>query len=439
MNTSDTGSMISPIGKRHIFAALIGIALEYYDFMIYSFFAIQIGETFFPSAGAYGSLMLSLATFGVGFIARPLGGLVIGTLADRVGRRTAMLLCLLLMGLATCLISIVPGYAAIGPAAPLAILLARLMQGFAAGGGVGPSAAFLVEAAPVHRRGLSVAAHSAAGFFGVMLGSLVGVLLSWLLTPAALQDYGWRIAFGIGVLALPGGIIIIRRVPETLKSGEVLDHGIAGSRTRLSVIRESRRTLVLGAVVSAIGPIYTYIFNYIATFAQNTLHTTARIAFEASLIGSMGSVMCILAGGWLSDRIGRRPVMIWSNVIFLLLLYPMYLWMITARSQTAILVSTLVRCIGMTPFGVFNAAFTEMLPKGIRSAAFSIIYSVMVAVFGGTCQVFITWLIHVTGNPMAPTWYLLVAVIVGQFAFWLTPESAPACLRPVDGDEAALP
>jgi MFS family permease len=254
---------------------------------------------------------------------------------------------------------------------------------------------------------------------------------------AALNEYGWRIAFLLGAFTLPFGFWVIRRIPETLHRKEFASSAVTKAKTRMAAVRENRKIIVIGLIACAAGPIVSYVFNYTAVFSQNTLHMSPRASFEASTIGSIGGVLCFLVGGWLSDRIGRRPVMIYSNLAFLILVYPMYLWMVQSRSETALFVSTAVRCIGVMPFGIFNAALAESLPKSIRSSSFATIYATTGAIFGGTCQLFVTWLIHFTGNPMALTWYLLSAVAVAQIAFLAMPESAPICRNRTEMELAA--
>jgi MFS transporter, MHS family, citrate/tricarballylate:H+ symporter len=415
--------------RRFVAAATIGNALEFYDFITYAFFAIQIGHAFFPSKSAYGSLMLSLATFGAGFLTRPIGGLVIGAYADRVGRRPAMMLSFTLMGAAIVSLALIPSYKTIGIAAPILAVLARMVQGFSLGGEVGPTTAYLLEAAPLHRRGLTVSWQGASQGIAATLGGLVGVGLSAVMAPAALDAYGWRIAFLLGAVTLPFGLWIRRNLPETL---HLPDAAAPVSQSRgLGVIRENFRIIVLALLVLASGTIGTYVFNYMTTFAQHTLHMAPGVAFLSGALGNMAGVGAVLFGGWLSDRIGRRPVMIWPNLAYLLLIMPIFMWIIAARSPLALITGvTLLGFIGAMNSGAFYAAVTETLPKRIRGGAFATIYATSIALFGGTTQLVITWLIQVTGNPLAPAWYLLAATLVGQIALRLILESAPVKTAP---------
>ena len=205
-----------PSPRRAIVAATVGNALEFYDFVTYAFFAIQIGRAFFPAGTAYGSLMLSLATFGVGFVTRPIGAVVIGSYADRAGRRAAMTLSFTMMGAATVAMAVIPPYAKIGVAAPVLAVVARMVMGFSLGGEVGPTTAYLLESAPVARRGLTVAWQGGSQYLSAAAGGGVGFALSILLRPAAIDAYGWRFAFALGVVTLPFGLWVRRGLPETL-------------------------------------------------------------------------------------------------------------------------------------------------------------------------------------------------------------------------------
>lgn len=414
------------LASRFVAAATIGNALEFYDFITYAFFSIQIGHAFFPSHNAYASLMLSLATFGAGFVTRPIGALVIGAYADRVGRKPAMILSFALMGAAVVSLALIPGYRTIGIAAPILAVLARMVQGFSLGGEVGPTTAFLLEAAPLNRRGLAVAWQGASQGIAATVAALVGFGLSAVMAPAALDAYGWRIAFLLGAITLPFGFWIRRRLPETLHAGEgAVMHSEA--RTGLGLAKENSRVIVLALIVLAAGTIGTYVFNYMATFAQHTLRMSPAVALLGNATGSVAAVVAILYGGWLSDRIGRRPVMIWPKLVHLILILPVYFWIVEARSPTALVVgSAVLGFIGSLSSGSFYAAVAESLPKRIRGGAFALIYALSITFFGGTTQLVITWLIHITGNSMAPAFYVFGAGTIGFVAVMLMVESAPA-------------
>jgi MFS family permease len=423
----------APAGARHILAAVIGNALEFYDFVTYAFFAIQIGHAFFPAGGEFASLMLSLATFGAGFLTRPIGGLVIGAYADRVGRRAAMTLSFALMGGSIVALALIPTYAAIGLAAPILAVIARLVQGFSLGGEVGPNTAYLLESAEPHRRGLTVAWQGASQTIASIAGALVGLALSSLLPHAALEAYGWRIAFLLGGVTVPVGLILRRAMPETLHLPDAQGPKAAASNLGvLAVIRGNARILGLGMAVLGGGTISTYVNNYMTTYAQGTLHMGSTVAFAATLTPNAASLVAILFGGWLSDRIGRRPVMIGSRVASLIFTLPVFYWIVASRSPVALLGGMgFLGLLSSPGYGAFYVALVETLPKAVRGRAFATLYATAIAIFGGTTQLVVAWLIHVTGNPMAPGWYLMGAIVVSLAAMCLIVESAPA--------KAALP
>jgi MHS family citrate/tricarballylate:H+ symporter-like MFS transporter len=420
-----------PLARRYVAAATVGNALEFYDFITYAFFSIQIGHAFFPSHNAYASLMLSLATFGAGFVTRPIGALVIGAYADRVGRRPAMMLSFALMGAAVVSLALIPSYRTIGIAAPILAVLARMVQGFSLGGEVGPTTAFLLEAAPLNRRGMVVAWQGASQGIAATAAALVGFGLSAVMAPAMLDAYGWRIAFLIGAVTLPFGFWIRRRLPETLHAAEATAKA-SGAQTGLGLAKENSRIIVLALIVLAAGTIGTYVFHYMATFAQHTLHMSPGVALLGNAAGSLAAVVSVLWGGWLSDRIGRRPVMIWPKLIHVILILPIYFWIVEARSPIALVLgSAILGLVGNVSAGAFYPAVAESLPRRIRGGAFALIYALSITFFGGTTQLVITWLIHITGSSMAPAFYVFGAQAIGFVAMMLIVESAPAKTPPL--------
>ena len=424
---------------QHIAAATIGNALEFYDFLTYAFFSIQIGHAFFPAQSAYGSLMLSLATFGAGFITRPIGAFVIGNYSDRVGRKSAMMLCFVLIGCAIVGMALIPTYAQIGIAAPILAIIARMIQGFSLGGEIGSNTAFLLEAAPVEKRGLIVSWQSASQNLALIAGGLVGVLLTAVLPADALDTYGWRVAFLLGAVAVPFGFWLRTNLPETLHTPEIIDRPVA-HQSRGQQAYSHWRVFLLSVVVLGSGTIGTYIFSYIVTYSQATLHLPARIGFIATTGGYALGIAAVLYGGWLSDKYGRRPINVWGNLIFLMMIYPTFTWITSTRSEFALILGmTVLNGAQSFMWGSFYAALAESLPKSIRGSGFGVVYSVSIAAFGGTTQLVVTWLIHVTGSAMAPAWYMLGAGALGQIALMLMAESAPLRLAHGPQPAAALP
>ncbi len=416
------------LNHRSILAATLGNMLEFYDFITFSFFAIQIGHTFFPSESQYASLMAALATFGAGFITRPIGALVIGAYSDRVGRRPAMVLSFAMMGAAIIALALTPSYDAIGVAAPVLAILARLVQGFSLGGEVGPTTAYLLEAAPIARRGQTVAWQPASQQIAATAGALVGLILSRALTSEELQSYGWRIAFLIGALTLPFGLWIRSNLPETIHLSEP-SIGAIEHPERRGAARANIRLLTLGLLIIASGTIITYVTQYMTTYAENTLHVAPDLAFATTVVANSAGILTALGGGWLADHAGRRSIMIWPQLAVLVMTLPIFSWIVDTHSACALIAGFgILSLVNTLPYTAFYVAFAEALPKNIRGSAFAIIYAVAVAAFGGTAQLIVTWLIHATGNALAPAWYMLFATTVGLIAMIMMRETAPGKL-----------
>lgn len=407
--------------KRQIAAVAVGNALEFYDFTTYAYFAKQIGGSFFPSHSPLVSLMASLAAFGIGFAGRPFGAILIGAYGDRVGRKPAMLLSFGLMGVAILMLAATPSYATIGLAAPVIVVIARLLQGIAVGGDVGPTTAFLLEAAPEERRGFYTSLQYASQGVATLLGGLVGVALANLLDAQALQDYGWRIAFLIGASILPIGFVIRRALPETLH---------AETPASAADSQEwSWRPVVLGFFLLGGATVGFYVLAYLTTYASTVLHMKANVSFAATVVFGIANIIFSTLAGILSDRFGRWPLMVIPRVLFTLAIYPAFVLIVQNRDAVTLLGAAFILGalgqMGVTGF----VALSEALPRRVRSAALATVYATAITLFGGTTQFDVTWLIARTGNVMMPAYYLLVAAVVSVIAMALMRETAPVILR----------
>lgn len=413
--------------RRRVIAAItIGNGLEFYDFTVYSFFAVLIGKLFFPVSGSLGQLMLSLATFGVGFVARPLGGLLIGLYADRVGRKPAMALTLWLMGLGSLLFVVSPTYAQAGLAAPMLIVLARLLQGFALGGEVGASTALLMEYADDDSRGYYGSWQLFSQGVSVLLGAVVGLSLTNGLSPDALQSWGWRVPFAIGILVIPLGLYIRRHLEETAETpaaGAAPGHEGAGLA---EIFRGHGRVVVAGGLLTIGGTSATYIvLHYMTSYAATVLKIPLGLSMSAGCVAALVQVALSAYAGRLSDRIGRKPAILWSRVAMLALVYPAFLLLnarpslVTLLGVVAMLALPLV--LNVVPTVVL---ITELFPRRIRASGLSVVYCIGVLVFGGFAQLIATWLIELTGNASAPALYVIGCGVISLVGLAMVPETA---------------
>jgi MFS family permease len=405
---------------KQVFAVVTGNALEFYDFVTYAFFAAQIGRTFFPSGTPGTSLLASLATFGAGFLTRPLGALIIGRYADRVGRKPAMLLSFWLMGIAMLGLPLVPSYASIGLAAPLLVIAFRLLQGFALGGEVGPNTAFLMEAAPARHRGFYISLQATSADIAVMIAGLVGLLLSNYLDEAALDSWGWRAALLLGVVIIPFGLVMRRTLEETLHRAppDPVPAGPGASAfTRITVV-----SLALMATATTTN----YLLNYMTTYANSALGMPTKVAFGATVVIGAAGLMFDPLGGWLSDRFGRRRVILVPWLILGLFIFPCFWLLENLRSGPALYIACAVLASSSTLAGTTAlVAITESLPRRVRAGGFGLIYALSISVFGGSTQFMAAWLTRLTGNPLVPAWYMIGGLCVGLVALAYLRETAP--------------
>jgi len=412
--------------RRMVAAAIAGNALEFYDFGSYAFFAVYIGKAFFPASTPLASLLLTLAVFGVGFISRPLGGILIGAYADKHGRRPAMLLTILLITLGTLGLALTPSYESIGLAAPVIVVICRLVQGLALGGEVGPSTAFLVEIAPSGKRGLYSSWQLASQGLAALIAGIVGVLLTMALTTEQLQAWGWRVPFVFGLLAIPLGIYLRRNLPETLSRASHGKGAVAAAR-----LRDHGGLITLAILVVIGGTVSTYVGAYMTTYAITTLKLPAAVAMAATVTVGISTLVFGLVGGALADRFGRKPVMLIPRVLSALLVVPAFLFLIDAKSATALVgVTFLLATLTAVSSGAAMVAVPELLPAGIRATGLSIAYAIGVAIFGGSTQFIVTWLISVTGNPAMPAWWVTITSVVAAVAMLALPEGRERQLPP---------
>jgi len=428
MAISDTTQLDEPrphLPLRHAVAVFAGNGLEFYDFVTYAFFAVYIGRTFFPSTDASLSLLGSLGTFGAGFITRPIGAMILGPLGDRIGRRPVMVLTFVLMGVGVTGLCLTPSYAQIGIAAPVLVLVFRLVQGFALGGEVGPSTAYMIEAAPPEKRGLYGAMQYLTQDASTTAAGIVGWVLALHLSEQQLQDWGWRVAMGLGVAIIPFGLWLRSRLPETMLPGQGAESPAARPPLRQR-LASHKRLIICGLLILTAATIGNYTVEYMTTYALSNLHLSSTVAFGTVIASGTAGMLMDLTGGWLSDRFGRKPVMLFPMFALVILIVPAF-WLINRYPGMATLYPTSAVLMMLLNLGAISVLtmLSEQLPMHMRCGAVAIVYAFAISIFGGSTQFVETWLIRISGSPMAPAWYWFGAAVVGLVAVALTRESAP--------------
>lgn len=398
--------------RRIGWAVAIGNGLVVYDFTVYSFAAVIIGNLFFPSHSPLASLLMSLLTFGAGFIMRPVGAVVLGHLADRRGRRIGLLLSITAMTLGTGIIAFAPTYESVGPLAMGLIVIARLLQGFAAGGEIGVASVVLMELAPRKQRCYIVSWRAFSQAAAALVGALVGACLAHFLTQQELEDWGWRIPFVLGMLIGPVGWYIRRRLVETAPSG-------THRPTPSQLLAQHPRALLYGilSIAAPTSSIYLMVF-YMPTYLVGTLHMPHNIGLLSACLSSLMLFLVTPFMARLADRLPtRKPTQFVTMTSCIVLVYPMFMVLTQDIGELASL-ALIGAYVGLALGN--NAATTVMMleafPRHHRATGMSIIYSFGGTIFGGFCPFIVTWLISVTGNPMAPAWYLLTALCISLFA-----------------------
>jgi len=406
------------INHKVIFGASLGNGLEIFDFTVYSFFAAIIGKLYFPSDTAYGSLLMSVAVFGVGFIMRPLGSMVLGAYADRVGRKAAMLMTIVLMGVGTALIAFAPTHAQIGIFAPMLIVVGRLIQGFAAGGEVGSATTLLLESAGANQRGFFVSWQAISQGISALLGASFGLLLTYFLPEEALYSWGWRVPFIIGLLIIPVGVYIRKHLEETY-SGEVADQERPPVNPVWDVLRNHFKDLLLGMLIIMSGTVMVYIvLLYMPTYMMQTYHIAAPNAYLFSCIASVVQIVAVYFAGRYVDRVQnyKRPLL-FSIFAALILIYPTF-WFLGSTHYLWLAILFRILLIGALGINMLSSTMliVSALPRHVRATGTSMIYAFGVTLFGGSAQLVVTWLLDVSGNPMAPAWYVTGMLTISLIA-----------------------
>jgi MFS family permease len=390
---------------RTIPAVVLGNALEFYDFTIYTAFAPIIGHVFFPTKDPMIGLILSISTFGLGFFIRPLGAILLGAYSDRYGMKSAMTVTIGLMAFSSGMIGLLPSYGQIGIAAPILLVLARLIQGFSVGGELGPSTIFLTETAPMGRKCFFGSFQFASqGLAGVMSGA-IGLALAALLPKTTVDEWGWRVAFLMGILIAPFGIYIRRRLRETL----LQDQSHLSMSTILSIaVRSEWQLIALGILVASGITVSQYFFLYATTYAVAVLHYSQQVGMTVTFAVGLAGMVFALAGGLLADRFGMMRIVLRSRLAIALLMYPAL--SIGSSSSSSTLVLTII--VGLMALHSVGGAAAGLLvlnvfPPSVRGTGFSISMALAITLFGGTAPVVFTWIIASTHDALSFVYYII--------------------------------
>jgi metabolite-proton symporter len=411
---------------KNVIRVSSGNFLEMYDFIVFGYYAAPIGRTFFPGQNPYASLMLSLMTFAAGFLMRPVGAIVLGAYIDRYGRRAGLLVTLGLMSVGTITIACLPGYATLGLFAPLLILLSRLLQGFSAGVELGGVSVYLSEIATPGHKGFYVSWQSASQQVAVMVSALLGVVLTSLLGPPAIDLWGWRIPFLVGCLIIPVLFLLRRSLAET-EAFESRQHRPTVSQI-MRILATNWAIVLLGVMLVAMTTVSFYLITaYTPTFGQSELHLDSVGVLIVTLCVGLSNFIWLPIMGSVSDRVGRKPLLITFTVLALLTAYPAILWLTADPSFVRLLLVELwLSFIYASYNGAMVVALTEIMPVEVRTSGFSLAYSLATALLGGFTPALCTYLIHITQNRAAPGLWMSFAAALGLIASLMSPRSENA-------------
>jgi MFS family permease len=422
--------MLTPEQRREkirtVFRVASGNFLEMYDFMIFGYFSAAIGRAYFPASSEFASLMFSMTTFAVGFMVRPLGAIFLGAYIDHIGRRKGLLLTLALMSVGTLTIALVPGYETIGLFAPIVVVLGRLCQGFSAGVELGGVSVYLSEMATPGHKGFYVSWQSGSQQVAVVFAGVLGYALSNLMPPDELQAWGWRIPLIVGCMIIPF-IYMIRRTLQETDEFAAQKHHPTPAEIYASMLKHWRIVATGVALVLMTTVSFYTITAYTPTFGKNILKLSQSDALLVTLCVGLSNLIWLPLMGSLSDRIGRRPLLLFFAGTAILTAYPAMAWLVDQPSFVKLLMVELWLSFIYAGYnGAMVVHLTEIVPVAVRTAGFSLAYSLATTI-GGSTPAIVTYLIHETGNRAMPGAWLSVAAVIAFFSAWITrPRKADA-------------
>ncbi|MCG5074822.1 MFS transporter [Paraburkholderia tagetis] len=398
--------------RRLIVATSIGNALEWFDFAAYGFFAVTLSKLFFPAHDQTVSLLMTFGTFGLSYVFRPLGALVLGRYADRRGRKAALLAALALTTLGTLVCATIPTYASIGLAAPLGLMMARIVIAFSTGGEFGSGTALMVEQKSTRKAFLASWQFSSQGM-STVLASCAGLVLSTQLSQAQIESWGWRAPFVFGLLVAPVGLYIRRHIDDTLPAQRE-----AAPTSRPAPVRElltrCKGRVLLAAGIMAVSTAASYLMIlYMPTYAIRQLHLPASTGFAATVVTGAILMLCTPLMGHLADRYGRSRMMTVSAIATLLTIYPCFAWLFASRSFGILMtIMTLAGVLKAIYFGPLAAVLSSLFPTDVRSTGLGFSYNIGVMVFGGFTPWLVTAMIGWTHDPLSPAFYLMACAVL---------------------------
>lgn len=414
--------------RRVIAASFIGNFVEWFDYAVYGYFATIIARVFFPTSSPSTGLLATFAVFAISFIVRPIGGLVWGHFGDRIGRRTALSLSILIMSAATFCIAFIPGYDRIGYGAAITLLVVRMVQGFSAAGEYAGASAFLAEYAPDNRRGLYTSVVPASTAFGLLVGSLIAALLTALLSPSQMESWGWRLPF---LLAGPLGLIgrYIRLKLEDTPRFRELELRNDQNTPLHDLFTKHRRAIVTAFGVTCLNAVGFYLLlSYMPTYLSTEMGVGETASFVAASITLVCYVLAIFWMGALSDRFGRKRVLIGASVLFILFTVPLFMAFGSVGIVGVAIIQVVLTCFLTLNDGTLPTFLAELFPTRVRYSGFAFSFNSANAIFGGTAPFVATLLIKVTGSKLAPAWYLVAAAVVAMITMLLARETSHSAL-----------
>ena len=413
--------------SRQILGGTVGNVLEWYDFAVYGFLAPIMSPLFFPADSGLTGLMKTYGIFAAGYLMRPIGGVIFGYVGDRLGRKTALQWSIAMMAIPTVLIGLLPVHASIGSTAAVLLILLRLIQGISVGGELIGSMSYLVETAPENRRGLAGSWSVCGGVSGILLGSLVASVLGGLLGEEAMNEWGWRVPFLLGVVIFAIGGWLRRTLVESADFENANADEPNATLPLIAVLRDMPgRVMHLSISILLFATSFYLLFVWMPTYLSKMVTPPVQHALDVNTAAMVFLLIMIPLGGRLSDSIGRKPVMLTATVLMGLLVYPAFLILDQGVMLYALAIQLLFAVLLGLIQGPLPAFMVECFPVKVRYTAIGLSYNITLAIFGGTAPLVSTWLIQTTGDLASPAIYLVVLAIISSTSMYFMKPLSPA-------------